>query len=78
MGDLADAEVLVTKQIGGMLHAQKETNFIYDALSSTGMNMPGSAVAVLQGKRPNLSVMRLMKDPEPKGKTTQWGNWPQV
>jgi len=50
---------------------------LVDALSTAGMIMPVSAVAPLQEKLPSLSVMLLMKDPEPAGKIVQWGNWSQ-
>jgi len=50
---------------------------LVDALSTAGMIMPISTVTALQEKLPNVSVMLLMKDTEPKGKIIQWGNWLQ-
>jgi len=50
---------------------------LVDALSTAGMIMPVSTVTALQEKLPNVSVMLLMKDTEPKGEIIQWGNWLQ-
>ncbi len=54
---------------------RKKNSALVDALSTAGMIMPISAVAALQEKMPNLSVMLLLEDPDPMGKITQWGNW---